>query len=61
MVKRSSNSLFILLPLGMASFLTSLPVMAEEIPKELKPWLTSQSWQRDTETPILSLGKSGQF
>jgi predicted GH43/DUF377 family glycosyl hydrolase len=31
------------------------------IPERLKPWLTAQKWERDTEGPILSLGKPGEF
>jgi len=33
----------------------------EAIPAELKPWLQPQEWTRDTDGPILSLGKPGEF
>lgn len=35
---------------------------AAETPGDLKPWLaTEQAWQRDTDGPIVSLGKAGSF
>lgn len=37
------------------------PTFGDELPAKLKPWLEPQSWQRDTNGPILSLGQPGQF
>src|SRR5437773_271065 len=34
---------------------------AADPPPQLARWLGPQNWQRDTEGPIVSLGKSGQF
>ncbi|HUP81464.1 MAG TPA: hypothetical protein VM260_23135 [Pirellula sp.] len=31
-----------------------------EPPSELVPWLTDQTWQRDVDGPVLSLGRGGQ-
>ena len=37
-------------------------VLAEgEVPKRLRPWLTAQTWIRDTAGPVLSLGPPGAF
>ena len=44
-----------------ASAVVSLPVVGAEVPEKLKPWLGSQSWQRDADGPIVSLGERGQF
>lgn len=45
-----------------------LPAFAEEgaaknraIPPELQPWLQPQTWVRDTNRPVISLGDSGEF
>ncbi|MCA9073993.1 MAG: hypothetical protein KDA93_03090 [Planctomycetaceae bacterium] len=35
-------------------------VMAE-VPTELKVWMSEQSWERDTDGPLLSLGNDGEF
>lgn len=32
-----------------------------QIPRELEPWLGPQTWTRDTDGPVLSLGEPGQF
>ncbi len=32
-----------------------------EPPSELVPWLTDQTWQRDVDGPVLSLGSPGEF
>lgn len=32
-----------------------------EVPAKLEPWLAPQTWERDTDGPILSLGEKGQF
>ena len=37
------------------------PTFGDELPEKLKPWLEPQSWQRDTNGPILSPGQPGQF
>ncbi len=39
----------------------TLAVVADEPPVELRSWLGPQAWKRDTDGPILSLGKSGEF
>lgn len=45
-----------------ASLVVSLCLGGEnEIPERLRPWLGEQTWKRDVEGPILSLGKSGEF
>ena len=44
-----------------ASAVISLPVVGAEVPEKLKPWLGPQSWQRDTDGPIVSLGERGKF
>ncbi len=37
-------------------------IAAAEIPPELRPWLQQpQTWQRDTDGPVLSLGEAGAF
>lgn len=36
-------------------------IHGEELPEKLKSWLGSQSWERDTDGPILSLGETGRF
>ncbi len=45
----------------LASGSATVPAVANDVPRELKSWLRPQSWQRDTEGPILSLGEPGQF
>ena len=37
------------------------PLDAEEPPAEVTRWLQPQTWQRDVEQPILSLGTDGDF
>src|SRR5262245_16829752 len=37
------------------------PAVLAETPPELALWLSPQKWERDTDGPILSLGKSGSF
>ncbi len=32
-----------------------------EVPAELRPWLVEQTWQRDTDGPVLSLGEPDEF
>lgn len=32
-----------------------------DVPEKLRPWLGEQTWRRDVEGPILSLGKPGEF
>ena len=44
-----------------ASCLIATPTFGEEPPEKLKSWLGLQSWHRDTDSPILSLGEPGQF
>jgi len=44
-----------------ASAVVSLPVVGAEVPEKLKPWLQPQSWQRDTNAPVVSLGPTGRF
>ena len=34
---------------------------AEDVPANVKAWLAPQSWQRDVDGPILTLGKPGEF
>src|SRR5688572_3104856 len=34
---------------------------AEERPRELARWFGPQTWEKDTEGPVLSLGADGQF
>jgi hypothetical protein len=34
---------------------------AAQVPRELEPWLAPQKWNRDTDGPVLSLGKQGEF
>lgn len=43
------------------SFLLAAPASGEDAPRELKSWLGPQSWQRDSDGPILSLGRPGAF
>lgn len=42
-------------------FLITPAFGSEDLPEKLKPWLAPQSWQRDTEGPVLSLGEPGEF
>ncbi len=52
-----ANQVFALLVLFVA-----IPQTQAQVPRELRPWLeTPQAWQRDTDGPVLSLGKKGQF
>ena len=40
----------------------AIPQTQAQVPRELRPWLESpQAWQRDTDGPVLSLGRKGQF
>jgi predicted GH43/DUF377 family glycosyl hydrolase len=34
---------------------------AAEVPRQLEHWLGPQTWRRDVDGPILSLGRAGQF
>jgi len=37
------------------------PSAAGQVPEQLERWLGPQTWERDTDGPVLSLGESGQF
>ena len=48
--------------LALLVLLVAIPQTQAQVPRELRPWLESpQAWQRDTDGPVLSLGKKGQF
>ncbi len=48
--------------LALLVLLFASPLAQAQVPRELLPWLESpQAWQRDTNGPVLSLGKKGQF
>ncbi len=49
-----------LLVIAFACCLTSI-AWAQEPPAEVRKWLGPQTWQRDTDVPILSLGDAGTF
>lgn len=34
---------------------------SSEVPEELAPWLQEQTWERDTDGPVISLGQPGDF
>lgn len=52
---------FILAGIATVAGLDAQPTLATP-PSELRPWLqTSQTWTRDTDGPIISLGQPGQF
>jgi hypothetical protein len=38
-----------------------VPPAAAELPRELERWLGPQSWQRDVDGPVISLGGAGEF
>ncbi|HVJ67319.1 MAG TPA: hypothetical protein VM510_05005 [Caulifigura sp.] len=40
---------------------SSVTVAADEIPAAVRAWLGRQTWVKDTDGPILSLGEAGQF
>jgi hypothetical protein len=46
----------LLTPLGGSTALAD-----DQAPEQLKPWLQPQTWQRDADGPVLSLGKPGDF
>jgi predicted GH43/DUF377 family glycosyl hydrolase len=54
---------FLSLALGvtLAGTLLLSPPAAAQIPRELAPWLGPQTWERDLDRPILSLGEAGEF
>ncbi len=37
------------------------PAAGGDVPRELQRWFVPQAWQRDTDGPIISLGKPGDF
>ncbi len=43
------------------AFLAFISAAQAEVPFELRRWLAHQEWERDTDGPIISLGKSGEF
>src|SRR5256885_11680028 len=51
----SRKACFVLVAIGCG------PIGASEIPPQLAKWLAPQTWQRDAEGPIVSLGDAGQF
>ncbi|MCA9007208.1 MAG: hypothetical protein KDA70_18180, partial [Planctomycetaceae bacterium] len=51
------NCLFSLVFLYQPALLSAKP----PVPRELRPWLTPQNWVRDTEGPVITLGKTGEF
>ena len=51
----------VLLPVVFLFFSGPLALHAEPIPRELQRWLTPQNWQRDTDGPILELGRPGTY
>ena len=40
---------------------STISALADEPPDRLKAWLVPQSWQRDMDRPVLSLGEPGSF
>lgn len=42
-------------------YLPALLTAAPPVPGELRPWLTNQNWVRDTDGPVIELGKTGAF
>ena len=54
------SSLFLMLFLVGCSTL-SAQIPNKQLPDKLQRWFRPQKWQRDTDGPILSLGKKGQF
>ena len=40
---------------------TAVSAVGDEWPDELNAWLTPQSWERDTDGPVLCLGEPGHF
>jgi predicted GH43/DUF377 family glycosyl hydrolase len=43
------------------AIVAALSPAASQVPEQLQPWLAPQNWERDSEEPILSLGKLGDF
>ncbi|QDT90124.1 acetylxylan esterase [Gimesia algae] len=41
--------------------LPALLTAESRVPEELRPWLASQKWVRDTDGPVIELGKTGTF
>ena len=56
---RSTTLLSILLLL--ASNAIECCAQAAAVPRELRPWLEPQPWNRDVDAPIVALGKAGDF
>jgi len=57
----SRRSVFIASQLLMLFAGTWSPVTVAAVPISLRHWLTPQVWHRDTQGPILTLGRPGQF
>lgn len=51
----------ILLQISLVWCLLAAAAFGGKPPEQLESWLTPQSWQRDADGPILSLGEAGQF
>ena len=60
-----SSEIFVIFPLLYFSLIIhafgSLMTAAEPVPDELQRWLKPQSWNRDTQGPVIELGKADKF
>ena len=52
---------FLLVSATVLAALGPCPSASAQVPDQLRPWLEPQEWERDTDRPILSLGKPGEF
>jgi len=58
----TARQYFVIQVSALLVLLASILQAQAQAPRELRPWLESpQAWQRDTDGPVLSLGKKGQF
>ena len=58
---RSHFGILFAVALGSAWGSIAIAQAHERVPRELRPWLVAQPWERDTEGPIISLGSAGDF
>ncbi len=57
----SRHSLFLAISVLLLAPCETVSSAVAEVPDKLKRWLGPQNWRRDSDGPILSLGKSGRF
>jgi predicted GH43/DUF377 family glycosyl hydrolase len=51
----------VLCAIAFCSATGGIALAADPVPRELRPWLAPQQWERDTDGPIVSLGDAGAF